>query len=237
MAKDGKDIHKGHRKRVRVEFLKNGFNEDTPPHKIVEMILFFSIPRKDTNEVAHRLLERFGSLSGIIDAPFEYLEKVEGVGPHTAALFKLFMPVSRAYLTDKAKISRLPDLDASKNQLCRYLQVKCLGLTKETFTVASFNAQNKMTGCDTIDEGSETEVNVSVRNIVENALLHHAVTVVIAHNHPDGFALPSPSDIDMTRRIKAALDNIGIRLADHIIVTADDYVSMADSRSLAELFE
>ena len=105
-------VHSGHRERVRQDFLKNGFNEDTPPHKIIEMLLFYSIPRKDTNVTAHELLNRFGSIAGIIDAPVEQLVKVPGVSMNTAALIKLIMPVARRYLSDKsANVDKYTNID------------------------------------------------------------------------------------------------------------------------------
>ena len=99
----GDGIHDGHRERVKEEFLKNGFNESTPPHKVIEMLLFYSIPRKDTNDIAHRLVNRFGSISGILDAPVEQLTEVKGISLNTAILIKLIISVARIYRCEKGK--------------------------------------------------------------------------------------------------------------------------------------
>ena len=122
----GEGVHDGHRERVKQEFLKNGFNESTPAHKIIEMLLFYSIPRKDTNEIAHELLNRFGSVSGILDAPAERLTEVKGVTLNTAALIKLIIPIARRYSLEKGtKTENYSTLD----EVCRYLMQRYFGYT------------------------------------------------------------------------------------------------------------
>ena len=227
-------VHSGHRERVRQDFLKNGFNEDTPPHKIIEMLLFYSIPRKDTNVTAHELLNRFGSIAGIIDAPVEQLVKVPGVSTNTAALIKLIMPVARRYLTDKsANVDKYTNID----DICRYLMSRYVGFNKEVFSVTSFSGSGRMLGFDILSTGSISEVNISTREVIETVLKRQAVCAIIAHNHPGGVAVPSKDDVDVTENIKNALNHISVRLLDHIVIAGDDYVSMAQSRIFKYLFE
>ena len=227
-------VHSGHRERVRQDFLKNGFNEDTPPHKIIEMLLFYSIPRKDTNVTAHELLNRFGSIAGIIDAPVEQLVKVPGVSTNTAALIKLIMPVARRYLTDKsANVDKYTNID----DICRYLMSRYVGFNKEVFSVTSFSGSGRMLGFDILSTGSISEVNISTREVIETVLKRQAVCAIIAHNHPGGVAVPSKDDVAVTENIKNALNHISVRLLDHIVIAGDDYVSMAQSRIFKYLFE
>ena len=227
-------VHSGHRERVRQDFLKNGFNEDTPPHKIIEMLLFYSIPRKDTNVTAHELLNRFGSIAGIIDAPVEQLVKVPGVSTNTAALIKLIMPVARRYLTDKsANVDKYTNID----DICRYLMSRYVGFNKEVFSVTSFSGSGRMLGFDILSTGSISEVNISTREVIETVLKRQAVCAIIAHNHPGGVAVPSKDDVDVTENIKNALNHISVRLLDQIVIAGDDYVSMAQSRIFKYLFE
>ena len=228
------NVHSGHRERVRREFLKNGFDEDTPPHKIMEMLLFYSIPRKDTNEIAHELVSRFGSIAGIIDAPVEELVKVNGVNTNTAALIKLIMPVARRYMFDKKRNThKYSNIDEVGN----YLLSRYIGYSKEVFSITSFSGSGSILGFDILSEGDVSEVSISTRTVIEAVLKRQAVCAIIAHNHPDGVAVPSDNDIAVTENIKNALAHINVRLLDHLIIADGDYVSMAQSRLYKHIFE
>lgn len=228
-----KGVHDGHRKRVKQEFLKNGFNESTPPHKILEMLLFYSIPRKDTNEIAHELINRFGSVSGVFEAPIEELTKVNGVSLHTASLLKLMLPIIRCYINEKgAKKISYSNID----EVCNYLVQQYIGYNKEVFSIISFGGNGRMLGFDKLSEGNVSEVNISVREVIETVLKRNAVCVIMAHNHPNGLALPSNEDIAVTRNIHSALSHINVKLIDHIIIGDDDYVSMEQSQWYRDIF-
>lgn len=228
------NVHSGHRERVRREFLKNGFDEDTPPHKIMEMLLFYSIPRKDTNEIAHELVSRFGSIAGIIDAPVDELVKVNGVNTNTAALIKLIMPVARRYMFDKKRNThKYSNIDEVGN----YLLSRYIGYSKEVFSITSFSGSGSILGFDILSEGDVAEVSISTRTVIEAVLKRQAVCAIIAHNHPDGVAVPSDNDIAVTENIKNALAHINVRLLDHLIIADGDYVSMAQSRLYKNIFE
>lgn len=227
-------IHSGHRKRVRKEFLFAGLNEATPPHKVVEYILFHSIPQKDTNEIAHELLERFGSISGILDAPVESLMKVKGISEVSVSLLKLILPVARIYQSEKKSTDKvLDDLD----DIGQYLTGKYFGYDYEVFSMLSLNAAGKVLGFDILSSGNVSEVTISLRDIVETVLKIKANCVVIAHNHPGGVALPSNEDVKMTEMIFNTLRTINVALLDHIIIVDDDYVSLRQSRCFNYMFE
>ncbi len=230
-----KGVHDGHRQRLKEEFLAKGFDENTPPHKIMEMLLFYSIPRKDTNEIAHNLVNRFGgTVSGVLDASVEELVKVDGVSHHTAALIKLMVPIVRCYLTEK---NEKKNVYSNIDEVCDFLVQKYISYTKEMFSVISFSGSGRKLGFDILGEGNVSEVNVSIREVVETAINRKAVSVIIAHNHPDGVAIPSQGDIAVTRKIQSALSHINIKLLDHIIIGGDDYVSLCQSRLYRDIFE
>lgn len=228
--------HEEHRRRVRKEFLANGFSDATPPHKILEMLLFYSIPRKDTNKIAHALLNRFGSISGVVNATPTELMSVDGIGENSIALIKLLIPVFRHYKSSSVEKGNAP---ASMNSICDYIMAKYIGFTKEIFAVTSFNAKGEIVGFDTLNSGDVAYVGLSTRNFVEKVLERKATSVVISHNHPTGTALPSPSDVQTTKRIAALLATLGITLLDHIIVSNEDNdcISMAQTPEYHSIFD
>lgn len=218
-------IHKGHRDRLKKRFLEESLDGFTDI-QVLELILFYVIPRRDTNPIAHALLERFGSLSQVLEASVEDLKKVEGIG-HEAAVFLNLIPASgRYYMVDKAMQSKVLN---TLEQCGKYLLPYFFGRKVETVFLLCLDAKCKVLGCKEIGEGSVNSAGISVRKIVETALAANATAVVLAHNHPSGIAVPSPEDIQTTRRVAAALQAVDIQLADHIVVADDDYVSMAMS--------
>lgn len=232
-SKMAESIHSGHRKRVRKEFLFMGLNEATPPHKIIEYILFHSIPQKDTNEIAHELLERYGSISAILDAPVESLMKVKGISEVSVSLLKLILPVARIYQNEKSSnIKVLNTID----EMSQYIIGKYFGYNNEVFSMLSMNASGKVLGFDIISSGNVSEVSVSLRDVVETALKRKAACTIIAHNHPGGVALPSGDDIKVTEMIYNTLKQVNVILLDHVIIADDDYVSMLQSTCFNYLF-
>lgn len=234
MAKSSSgDIHKGHRKRTRESFLANGIPESTPEHKVLEILLFYSIPRCDTNEIAHRLINKFGSLSAVLDAPVHELLKVDGVGEKTVSLLKLIMPIARIYMSDKKENVNKMDY----NSICNYIIGKHCGYCDEVVAITCFNNKGSIISFDIIGNGDVSEVSISIRKIVETVLKYNASAAILSHNHPNGNAIPSAQDIETTKRIVTALANINVRLIDHIIVADDDCVSMLQSENLRYVFD
>lgn len=217
--------HDGHRKRLKERFIKSGL-DDFEPHNVLELVLFYSIPRKDTNPLAHRLINHFGSLSAVFDAKPEELMKVNGVTENTAALLSMIPQVARKYLEDKVdpanSIGGFMDVGA-------YFMPKFVGRTVETIMLASLDNKNRIISCSIVAEGENTRVSISKRKVMEEAMRVGAVKAVLAHNHPRGFAVPSPEDIYLTEEIYALLDSVGVELVDHMIFAEDDFVSMAAS--------
>lgn len=218
-------IHNGHRDRIRRRFLEEGLDQFTDV-QVLEFLLFYCIARQDTNPIAHRLLDSFGSLSQVLEAPVEELRKVEGIGENTAVFLRLVTQVGRYYLTDRAsKAKVLPTLESC----AQYLQTFFFGRNVETVYLICLDAKCKMLCCKKISEGDVNSTSLSVRKVVETALNTNASSVVLAHNHPGGMAIPSNEDIQTTRRIAAALQAVDVHFIDHILVTDDDYVSLLQS--------
>lgn len=217
-------IHDGHRARLRARYMEEGlahFNEiDT-----LELLLFYAIPRRDTNELAHSLLQRFGSLDSVLSATAADLCTVPGISENTAVLLHLFNDVAR-----KCEISRQNVRIVNSSQDAgTFLLPYFYGLRDETVYLLCLDAKGKVLDCRSLFKGSANGVAIAIRKIVEVALSVNATSVIMAHNHPGGLALPSAEDRAATLRIRAALQNLDIVLIDHIIVADQDFISMADS--------
>lgn len=219
------NIHEGHRKRMKERFMKSGL-DDFAPHNVLELLLFYSIPRGDTNPIAHRLIDAFGSLSGVFDATPEELMKVSGVGESTAILISMIPQMARKYLEDKADAVNVV---GGCGDIGAYLLPKFVGRTNEALMMVSIDNKNKIISCSVVAEGTVDSAKVSRRKVMEEAMKVKATRVILAHNHPRGVAVPSAEDVAMTREIGRLFAQVGIELVDHIIIADDDYVSMAAS--------
>ena len=219
------NLHEGHRKRMKERFIKSGL-DDFAPHNILELLLFYSIPRGDTNPVAHRLIDTFGSLSGVFDATPEELAKVDGVGENSAILISMIPQIARKYLEDKADTANIV---GGCSDIGAFLLPKFVGRTNEALMMVSIDNKNKIISCSVVAEGTVDSAKVSRRKIMKEAMKVKATRVILAHNHPCGVAVPSSEDVIMTKEIGRLFAQVGIELVDHIIVANDDYVSMAAS--------
>ncbi len=216
-------MHDGHRRRMRERFRLEGI-EGFAPHEVLELLLFYARARGDVNPLAHLLLDTFGSLKGVLEAPVDQLCAVDGVGEETATLISLMVPLFRRYelclCEEKQRLARFSDVQ----EYCRALLV---GLRKERFYVISLSSQMKVVGQRIVGEGSLSEVPAYPRLVVETALNHNAYGVILCHNHPGGEAVPSYGDVDVTRELEGMLAKLGIALMDHIIVADGQTYSMA----------
>lgn len=218
-------IHDGHRQRLKDRFLKQGLDGFTDI-QVLELLLFYALPRRDTNPIAHDLLKRFGSVRQVLEAPVERLTEVEYITENAAVLLKLAPELLRYYQVDKVK----EEMPLVTIQACGdYLKHFFLGRKNETVFLLCLDAKCKVLACREVGEGSVNSANVPIRRVVEIALAEGASTVILAHNHPSGIAIPSGEDLATTRRLYAALSTVDVILADHIVVADDDYVSMVQS--------
>ena len=216
-------VLQGHRARQRKKLLENG-PRAFADHELLEMLLYYAIPRRDTNELAHRLLERFGSLQGVFSAPVEELSTVEGVGENAAVLLSLVPQIWQRSLQGASE--RILN---SVDKCGEYFAELLSGSRREMLWQVCLDGKGKVLSSRCLAEGDVSMAAVSVRQVVEYALRAGAVAVVLAHNHPSGVALPSQEDCATTRLIRDALRTMNIQLVDHIIVADRDYVSMAAS--------
>ena len=218
-------IHDGHREKMRQRFLKSGL-DSFADHEALELLLYYAIPRRDTNPIAHALMERYGSLSGVLTAPVEDLQRVEGIGESAAILLKLAPQLyQKARLSDAEQETVL----SSVERVGAYLLERFAGEKNEVVYQLCLDRKGKLLACKKLGEGGVASADLDIRRLVENALLTGASSVVLAHNHPSGVALPSQDDYAATDRAKTALNVVGVALTDHIIVADGDFVSMSDS--------
>ena len=226
--------HEGHRKRLKNELLQLDFPEEAPDHKILEMLLFYGIPRRDTNPIAHALLDKFGSLAGVFEADPQYLFEVEGMTQNSVCLIKIILPIVRkSYLQKYEEGYKFSNIDEYGEQLVK----RFFGHNKEMFIISCFDNKGALISTKTVAKGDTDNVSVSVKTIVKIVLHCNPTTVIVAHNHVDSPAVPSKADIEMTQNLKFILQQINIRLLDHIIVSGNDYVSMRQSGDFTHLFD
>lgn len=218
-------IHDGHREKMRQRFLKAGL-EPFADHEALELLLYYAIPRRDMNPVAHALMDRYGSLSAVLSAPVEDLQKVDGIGENAAVLLKIVPQLCRkARMADTEQETVLN----SSERAGTYLLERFADARNEEVYQLCLDRKGKLLACKRLGEGGVTNAELNLRKVMENAILTSASAVILAHNHPSGIALPSKDDYTTTDRVKKALKTIGVELADHIIVADGDFVSMADS--------
>lgn len=214
-----KSPHEGHRERLKKRFLENGL-DSFEPHNILELLLFYSIPRKDTNEIAHDLLDKFGSLSAVFNADIDELVKIDGVKENTATFIKLIPQLLRQYELDLAKNVTTYD---TVDKIGRFFKSLYIGETREAVYIMLLNNRFEKLAVKKLHEGSVNSTQISVRKIVEEVTRCNASMVVLAHNHPSGFKTPSYEDIDTTSMLSSTLEKIDILLLEHFLIADETY--------------
>ncbi|MCL2563685.1 MAG: DNA repair protein RadC [Oscillospiraceae bacterium] len=221
-------IHGGHRDRLRKQFLTHGL-DSFADHQVLELLLFYGMRQGDVNPTAHALMKHFGSLAAVFEASPQDLLEVKGIGEVSMTLIRLINELGRRYQIDKANTDRILD---TTERTGAYILPLFHGLTDEAVYLICLDGGLQAVHREKLAEGSVNAANFSIRRAVEVALKRKAVYVVLAHNHPSGVALPNVTDIATTEQLMHALAPLGIRLADHIIVAGDDFVSLRDSGHL-----
>lgn len=224
MSDNKTDIHSGHRARLKKRFLSEGL-DSFEHHNVLELLLFYAIPRIDTNVVAHNLINEFGSISDVFDAPFEQLLKVSGVSENTATLISMVPQLSRVYLEN---VHKSDDFLDSSEKIGKFFVNKFIGHTQELVLLLCLDSSYGVIVVEEICKGTVSRANVSIRKVVDLVVRHNASAVVLAHNHPRGIAAASNEDIITTKYLLDALKLLDISLLDHIIVARGDYVSLSE---------
>lgn len=221
-------VHEGHRERMRERFFQHGletFNEI----EALEMLLYYAIPRKDTNPLAHALLDRFGSLDYVLSASEEELCEVPGISERTAALLMMVPQITQ--LSEVNRANRIKDVTRTEDAV-NFLIPRFRNQRREILLLLCLNSQKQITHVEVLNKGAVNYVTFDPRRVVEVALKRQAVSVILAHNHPDGPALPSKEDDSATSQVYRALNTVGINLYDHIIIAGEDYASYRRSGAL-----
>lgn len=218
-----KNIHKDHRSRVKEAYLKAGISV-MADHNILELLLFYGIPYKDTNEIAHELIERFGDLNGVLDASAMDLAKVDGIGENAALLIKLVRDIAVKHHEDSLhkKVSL-----ASEDRLLNFATMKYVGENKEIVYMLSLDAHGNLKHCIKVADGSPNSAVSDCRSLAELALRFDVTNAVIMHNHPSGFATPSQADIVATKAMAKLFAAIEVNFIDHIIVAGGERFSFS----------
>ncbi len=225
------NVHAGHRNRVKQKFLQTGV-ETMFDYEILELLLFYCIPYKDTNVIAHQLINTFGSISSVFDASVENLINVAGITENSATLIKLIPELARAYSMDKHDKTKV----FSVKEACSMFLDRYIGIVNETVFLALINSSGRLVFIDKVAEGNLNKSHIYMRRLVGTALQYNAEYAILAHNHPSGIAMPSTSDIETTLKIKDILAKLNIILVDHIIIGNGDAVSLKSSQMFKDTF-
>lgn len=219
-----KSEHAGHRDRMRKKFLKHGI-EVFDQHEVLEILLFYAIPIRDTNPIAHKLINKFGSISAVLDAPYSLLVEA-GLTENAAFLLKYLPECLAVYRNDKIQnTSRVIDMDTLPERLINLYLSKDV----EMAYVILMDSHFKELYSDFVNKGSSMSTELSIPKICELAIRYSAKFAIISHNHPSGSTRPSKSDIISTINLYQSLMNLDVRLMDHFLVSGNEYVSFFDS--------
>ena len=221
-------IHQGHRERVKAEFLKGGLSH-FPEHRVLELLLFYSRHQGDVNPLAHRLLDTFGSLSGVLDADVARLLEVPGVGENTATLLKLIPAICAKYVSSRVGADTIIEDSRDIENLFRpYF----FGAKNEMTYLAALDGKGKLLGVRKLSEGIPNATDITTRQVAEATLAFGATAVILAHNHISGVATPSATDLISTAYLQDFLGKMSVMLQDHVIIVDEDMVSLRDSHYL-----
>ncbi len=216
-----KNVHKGHRERMKETFLKNGLSGFSH-HEIIELLLFFGIPMKDTNEIAHHLINSFGSIPAVFNAHYEDLMKIKGMTKNAAILLTMMPELFTNYVREVKDVATLDNIETIND----YFVSVYFGAKNEEIKVCCLDNDMKIRYCTTVIEGGIEKATVDMRKLVETVFRANATYVIIAHNHPNGSPVPSDEDIAVTRTIKSTFDMLDIVLLDHVVVGKNAAISM-----------
>lgn len=214
------NIHQNHRKRIRDRFLTHGL-EDFAPHEVLELILNYSIPRQDTNYIAHRLIERFGSVSAVMDADMYDLMTIPGVQEITATLLKLVPEAGKRYQIDKFTPSVVFDDLETVAEYCVYSHLRDV---EEEMSVMMLDARMRLLGNEILSSGNGCDVAIDMERLGAILFRYNARSFIIVHSHPGGEAAPSDSDVILTQKIYAIMKQFNKTLVEHIIIADGHYV-------------
>ena len=228
-----KHLHSGHRERIRKR-IKEFSLDSLQDHEVLEWLLFHTLPREDVNALAHRLIHHFGSFYGVLEATYEDLLAVDGVGEITAVFLSNLLAVEGRYHQSKQKqnVRKFRDLE----DIHSYLKVAFVSMPREELHALFLDKDMHLIRDVAIANGTYAQVEVDLRLLTTHCLNTKAVSVVLAHNHPSDFLLPSSQDVHQTTEVAQLLNRLKVNLLDHVIVGSNDTFSMKSSREYSYLF-
>jgi DNA repair protein RadC len=212
MDDNNKNIHQGHRERLKNQIFENGF-DSLQPHQILEYILFFAIPCKDTNEIAHQLIARFGSFNDVLDANFNDLMEIKGMTKNACLLLHTLPNIFYLYNSSKTQPKQVITIENILPYLHSLTQLK----SYECMYLVCLDAKNSVTFTEQLSTGNSS-LSISIKDIIKATMLHQAKGIILCHNHPSDDVSPSEADIQSTAVLKHTLDLLDIKLLDHIIM-------------------
>jgi len=217
----------GHRKRLKEKFISSP--DSLGDYELLELLLYYSIPRKDVKPIAKELIKKFGGLPDVMNADLESLKEIEGISDSSAVLITLFKEIGTRKLSIELKGKGKID---SPNDVVAFASSKLASLKEEAFLVIYVNSRNKIEHFEIINEGTTDKAVVYPRNVIKNALKHNATGIILVHNHPSGECEPSANDIHLTGLINDAARAMDIKLLDHIVVAGTQHFSFANESIL-----
>ncbi|MCP4481528.1 MAG: RadC family protein [bacterium] len=233
------ELIKGHRRRIIAKYRVSGI-KSWHDYEILEMALFYGLPRVDTKPMAKKLLSKFSTLNGVINADNQYLEEVEGIGEYACNFLHFLrdfcLKISEETLSEN-KESGTNNCDQyldSSEKVFNFLKLLIGHKKEEKFVIIFLNSNNKVVGFEVLAEGTANEVFIYPRKVVERVLYYHAVAVILAHNHPTGNLEPSDFDIEFTNKIKLMLELIDVILLDHLIIHHSSFFSFTEHGLIAQ---
>ena len=223
MIKTQNPSYIGHRRRIKDKYKKSGI-DGWLDYEVLELVLSYAVARKDTKPIAKELMTRFKTINGILDADSKELKSISGISEHTTLFLNLLKDIAILYLENGLHNK---DLLSSPELVFDYLKASLKGCVDEEFKTLFLNGRNQLIAVETLQTGTVNRSVVYPRKLVERSLYHHAVGVIIAHNHPAGTLTPSKEDCALTKSVKDALKTVEISLLDHIIIGGNDYFSFS----------
>lgn len=217
--------HNGHRNRLRSKFAKHGA-DGLEQHELIELFLYYAFAQRNTNDIAHDLIDTFGSISSVFDAPLDDLTNIKWIGYNSAILLKLIPEISRIYLMDKHNNrSKIMDMESIRKLAINNF----IGRSDEHLLLILLDIKMKLLFSGLISQGNSNSVDAYTQKIIKLSSDYGASNAVLAHNHPSGIALPSGNDLKTTQAVKDVLKIVNVKLLDHIIVADDDCVSIGET--------
>lgn len=233
MSKKNKDsihenIHKDHRQRLRDKFnlaIEEGNVENVlEDHELLELLLFIAIPRKNTNEIAHKLMDEFGSIGGVVDADTEVLQKIDGIGEQAATAIKLISTLAKRYIND---VNDIKNMRLTPLNINSYIKNLFYGHTDEIAYLLFLDKNCVVKKIKRLTSGTVNRTAIYTREVVKIVVNERYPYVILSHNHPNSSSMPSKEDIAITKIIDKALSFVDVRLVDHVIVTNEKVTSLA----------